>query len=307
MENERDILGLGCVAVDDLLYVPSFPIPDGKIRIDKHERQCGGLAATALVAAARLGSRCSFAGDLGQDELSSFVRTHLNEEGVDTSLLRAKEGVKPIHSIVIVDKTRLTRTVLYDLEGSQGPPNDWPPESAISLCKVLIVDHFGVEGMTRAARIARRSGVPVVADFESSKQPGFSELLELVDHLILSFEFAASLTGLTKVNAMIAALWSDDRSLVAITKGLEGCWFRSQDGGQTVQHQPSFSVPVLDTTGCGDVFHGAYASALTRPGSTQERIRFASAAAALKCTSCGGQLGIPRREAVETFLKEHGV
>src|SRR5215467_5330891 len=101
MTTSFDILGLGCVAVDDLLYIASYPPPDAKVAIRRHERQCGGLAATALVAASRLGSKCAYAGTLGEDQLSRFVLQRLREEGVDTTLVRQRADAKPIHSYIL--------------------------------------------------------------------------------------------------------------------------------------------------------------------------------------------------------------
>src|SRR5438874_6784677 len=115
-----DILGLGCVAIDDLLYVPSYPRPDTKMRIQRSERQCGGLTATALVAAARLGSKCAYAGTLGDDDLSQFVVDSLANEGIDVSQIRRQAGFRPIHSTVIVERKNQTRTIFFDLEGTLG-------------------------------------------------------------------------------------------------------------------------------------------------------------------------------------------
>src|SRR5262249_48809637 len=97
-----DIVGLGCAAVDDLLYVPAYPPADAKAQIQRRERQGGGLTATALVAAARLGARCAYAGVLGDDDLSQFVRANFEGEGVDVTWVRLRPGARPIHSIIIV-------------------------------------------------------------------------------------------------------------------------------------------------------------------------------------------------------------
>jgi sugar/nucleoside kinase (ribokinase family) len=88
-----DILGLGCATVDDLLYVDSYPPPDTKTRILRSERQCGGLTATALVAAARFGAKCAYAGQLGNDDQSTFVDRALRAEGIDT-LVHAAASLK---------------------------------------------------------------------------------------------------------------------------------------------------------------------------------------------------------------------
>jgi sugar/nucleoside kinase (ribokinase family) len=90
-----------------------------------------------------------------------------------------------------------------------------------------------------------------------------------------------------------------------ITWGVQGCWYIGADEPQAVRHQPAFPVQVMDTTGCGDVFHGVYAAGLAQGMALPERVRWASAAAALKATRPGGQLGIPIRAAVNDFLKEH--
>jgi sugar/nucleoside kinase (ribokinase family) len=299
-----DVLGLGCVAIDDLLYVPGYPVPDTKVQVRRRERQCGGLTATALVAASRLGSRCAYAGVLGDEPLSQFVMDHLQKEGVDTSYVRIREGARPIHSIIVVDESRLTRTILYDLEGVYGAEADWPEESVIRSTRVLYVDHFGIEGMIRAVRIARSAGIPVVADFERGEMPGFSDLMEPVDHLIVSQAFAQWLTGISNPAVAAAKLWHPGRAAVIVTQGECGCWCAA--GPSKTTHYPAFQVEAVDTTGCGDVFHGAYASALARGLDLPGRIRFASATAALKATHRGGQAGIPGREQVEPFLEKAG-
>jgi sugar/nucleoside kinase (ribokinase family) len=301
-----DVLGLGCVAVDDLLYVPAYPAPETKVRLRRRERQCGGLTGTALVAAARFGARCAFAGILGEDEESRFVIDCFQREGIDTTHLLRQPGARPIHSTIIVDETHQTRTILFDLAGSVGAAPDRPPEEVLRAARVLYVDHYGIEGMTRAARIARAAGIPVVADLERDEWPGFQGLLALVDHLIVGRAFAEKLTGAAEPAAAVQCLWQDDRRAVVVTCGAEGCWYRGNDFAQP-RHQPAFAVEVADTTGCGDVFHGAYAAALAWGANLEERIRFAAAAAALKATQRGGQAGIPRRAAVESFLRERGL
>ncbi len=301
-----DILGLGCVAIDDLLYVPAYPPADTKVQVQRRERQCGGLTGTALVAAARLGSKCVYAGTLGSNDLSQFVIDRLEQEGIEVAVNPRHPEARPIHSIVIVDESRKTRTILYDLHGVLGAQPDWPEPDVIRSARVLYVDHFGIEGMIRAAQIARAANLPVVADFENDQWPGFHELMALADHLIVSQEFAQRLTGESAAEAAARRLWRPNREAVVVTCGAEGSWFLSDDDPNAVRQQRAFSVNSVDTTGCGDVFHGAYASALARQLDIRERVRFASAAAALKATQRGGQAGIPTRALVEAFLKEHG-
>jgi sulfofructose kinase len=296
-----DILGLGCVAVDDLLYLERFPEPDTKVRLLGRERQCGGLTSNALVAAARLGARCAYAGTLGSDDSSQFVQQTLLREGIDLTHLRHEDGARPIRSTILVDQSRHTRTILFDLTGSLGAALDWPPEHVVSASRILYVDHYGLEGMIRAARLARAAGAAVVSDLERDEWPGFDELFALVDHVVTNRAFACKRTGCQDAGAAAQALWRDDRKAIVVTCGAEGCWALGE-GQAAAWHRPAFAVAVVDTTGCGDVFHGAYAAALARGLSLAERIRIASAAAALKATRRGAQLGCPTWREVEEFL-----
>jgi sugar/nucleoside kinase (ribokinase family) len=296
-----DVLGLGCVAVDDLLYVAAYPPADAKVQVRRRERQGGGLTGTALVAAARLGARCAYAGVLGEDEDSRFVRDNFIREGVSVEHIATRPGARPIRSTIIVDETRQTRTIFYDLAGTVGADLELPSEEVIRSARVLAVDHYGIEGILRAARIAGAAGIPVVADLERSDRPGFADLLARVDHLVVSRGFAERLTGAASPADATEKLWSADRQAVVITCGADGCWYRGA-GDAAARHQPAFAVAVVDTTGCGDVFHGAYAAALARGMQLEERVRFAAAAAALKATRHGGQAGIPTRAATEKFL-----
>jgi sugar/nucleoside kinase (ribokinase family) len=302
-EVSLDILGLGCVAVDDLLYLAAYPAADTKVPVRRRERQCGGLTATALVAASRLGASCAYAGVLGFDEASQFVVDTLQREQIDVRYLRRHPEARPIRSTILVDESCLTRTILFDLAGSVGADPDWPTEQVIRSARLLYVDHYGIEGMIRAATIAHTASIPVVADLERNEWPGFDRLLTLVDHLIVSHDFAVKLTGQSDPARVVDKLWTEGRQSVVVTRGPEGCWYRGRSVG--ISHHPAFAVEAVDSTGCGDVFHGAYAAALARGLELPQRIRFASAAAALKATRHGAQAGIPPLLALEQFLQQN--
>ena len=305
MDITYDVLGLGCVAVDDLLYVDAYPPPETKVQVRQRERQCGGLTATALVAAARLGARCAFAGVLGDDEESRFVIAALEADGVDTRHVVRRAEARPIRSMIVVAAAGHTRTIFYDLAGATGADPALPPAEVIRSARVLFVDHYGIEGMVRAARVARATDRAVVADLERSDWPGFGELLGLVDHLIVAEKFATKLTGLTEPATAVERLWTPDREVVVVTCGERGGYYRAAERAE-VRHFPAFAVQTVDTTGCGDVFHGAYAAALARGFGVEERLRFAAAAAAIKATQPGAQKGIPTRDAVDGFLRGAG-
>ena len=296
--NEQlDVLAMGCVAVDDFLYVPEYPLAETKIRVTRGQRRCGGLAGGALQAAARLGACVGYAATLGDDDLSRFVADHFQAEGISLTNLRRLPGVQPIHSTIIVDTTHHTRTVFFSLDGAQGAQEDWPPQAAIEASKVLFVDHYGIEGMIRAAKIARAAGIPVVADFERNEWPGFDELLALVDHLIVSEAFARKLTGEASPDRTCLRLHGGrPGTTVIVTCGSEGCWHSSEASAEAT-HYPAFLVDVKDSTGCGDVFHGAYAVGLAKGMSLPERVKFASVAAALKAANAD----FPTLTEVETF------
>jgi len=221
----------------------------------------------------------------------------------------------------VVDERRGTRNIFCDIPSVLGAAKNWPPEKVIRAARVVLVDFFGIAGMIRAARIARDAGIPVVGDFELEGGSSFLKLMRLVDHLILSQSVAEKVTG-EKTPALAAkALWTNERNVVAVTCGEKGCWFVAADvsrrtfpgrrAGQRrltsaatqAQHQPAFKVRAVDTTGCGDVFHGAYAAALARGMVVEDRFRFASAAAALKAAKAGAQQGIPTLRQVQKFLR----
>lgn len=303
MDYRWDILGLGCVTIDELLLVSSFPVPDTKMPINGIERHNGGQTATALVAAARLGSRCAYGGTLGYGELSDYAEAGLRAEGIDLSPATRREDASPVHAFIIVDAAGGTRTILYNILAHVGADENNPPAEVIQSARILFVDQHGMAGNIRAGKIARAAGMPIVADFEHDGFAGFDQMLPLVDHLIVNDDFAAALTGKSHPGEAAHALWTDERALVAVTCGVEGAWYVEDASGEP-RHQPAFPVKVVDTTGCGDVFHGAYASALARGLSAAERIEFAAAAAALKATQAGGQPGIPTRPRVEAFIAE---
>jgi sugar/nucleoside kinase (ribokinase family) len=301
-----DVLGLGAVAVDDLVYVDEYPPTESKVRVRHRERQCGGLTGTALVAAARLGVRCAYAGVLGEDELSRLVIDRLEEEGIDFSHRVQRPDARPAHSTIIVDESRKTRTVFASLNGAIGADSSLPEAEVIRAASVLLVDHHGLEGTLRAARIAREHGIPVVADFERDPGPPFAELLAVTGHLIISERFARQLAAdrQSAVADVVGTLWKRHGDTVVVTCGSRGCCYASEATGGAGVHFPAFPVDVVDTTGCGDVFHGAYCVGLAEGEELPARLALASATAALKATRRGGQAGIPCRRAVEEFLSQ---
>ena len=297
-----DVLGIGIVTVDDLIVLDAFPAPESKVPVRSRLRQGGGLAGTALVAAARLGARTRYAGTLGDDDLSEYVRENFRRERVEVEA-DPRHRRRPIHSTILVDAGTGSRTILFDRDPAPYEGADWPPAAMILRARVLFLDHEFVERGRRAAEIARDAGIPIVADFERDEAPGFDRLLPLVDHLIVGRAFADRLEGLADPARSSAALARRIGVVAVVTDGESGCWAATAGGVDSEPFQVSaFRVPVVDTTGCGDVFHGAYAAGLARGLDLRARLRLAAAAAALKAGKPGGQLGAPSLAEVEAFL-----
>ena len=298
-----DVLGLGCVAVDDLLYVNGYPPADSKTPVLRRERQGGGLTGTALVAAARFGTACQYAGCLGNDELSNFSRGRMCEEGIGLEHAKCDENVQPVHSVIVVDEGSHTRTIFFDADGAARAADDWPPDQVIRAARVLFVDFFGIPGM-----IPRRAHCPGGRNsdrgrFRTTARP--SRLCRVVcagEPSDPAAGFRAAGPAARTLTTFCAHFWSPERQAAVVTCGVEGCWYLGAGDPGPPRHQPAFPVTVVDTTGCGDVFHGVYAATLAQGFDLPTRIRWAAAAAALKATARGGQTGIPKRAAVEQFL-----
>ncbi len=298
---QYDLVGFGIAAVDDILELREFPKPGSKGRILSNNRCGGGLCTTALVAAARLGLRCYYAGILGRNDLSDFTRQVLSREGIAYSEAILHPEARPVHSVILVERSTGERTILYSYEGLTGQvPGEVPYELA-ARARALFVDHLAPECGRDICAFARERSIPTIADIEVVNSAGLHKLVEAVDHLIIPLRLAVALSGCSDPAAATRAV-HQGRPCTAVTDGARGCWFAGAQG--EVQHQSAFPVCTIDTTGCGDVFHGAYAAGLVSGLPLADRIRFASAAAALKATRLGGQAGIPNRPAVEAFLAE---
>jgi sugar/nucleoside kinase (ribokinase family) len=299
-----DVLGFGAVAVDDLVYLDGYPAPDSKMPVVEEQREGGGLAGTALVAAARLGARVAYAGILGDDELSRFTIEAFEREGVDCSLVRRQLGARPTHSTILVDRTTGHRTILHSSAGVVVPTPGSFSNEVICSCRVLFVDNTIATFALEATRIAQAQGIPVVADIERLPEPKVLALLAAVDHLIVGTEFGSKVTGEHEPAAMVRALRRPGQAACIVTAGAQGCWYATQESGDELHHVPACTVQVMDTTGCGDVFHGAYAASLARGEDVARAVAVATVAAGLKATQPGGRRGIPDRATVERYLAE---
>jgi sulfofructose kinase len=296
-----DVLGLGSVSIDEVLQVENWPAADTKVRVRSRESHLGGLTGRARAAAAKLGARCAYAGRLGTDEDSRAVAAALTAAGISVEHAASDPAYGVVRSTIIAALDRATRNVFSNPAPATGAHEGLPSEDVIRSARVMLVDHHGVAGAIRAAKIARDAGIPVVGDFERDDDPRFRELLALVDHLILSAQFAKRITRTETVDEALCALWDGSRAVVILTGGEKGCWF-CDPPGSVARHYPALPVEATDTTGCGDIFHGGYAAALAEGRSLPDRLALASAAAAFKASE--QRLGT--RGEVEALLASAG-
>lgn len=295
-----DLVGFGIAAVDDIVQLSRFPERDTKVPITRMERHGGGQTTTALITAARQGLRCVYGGLLGENDLSEFTRTTLHRESVEVSQTASHPEARPYYSIVLVDASTGERTLLYSSYGVRGPSPEDISEDLISSSRMLLVDQLGPAGTLCACRLATKWGTQIIADFERAGDDQLLQAVPLIDHLILPLRLARELTGCGEAPAAVTKLAENPRICTAVTDGSRGCWFITDGTG--VLHQPSLPVDVVDTTGCGDVFHGAYAAAILLDMPVPHAIRYAAAAAALKATHTGAQQGIPNRATILSSL-----
>jgi ribokinase len=225
-----------------------------------------------------------------------------DREGIETRFIRRVPGSSVITSIIVACPSTGTRMILAACdEAAVATPDDVPAE-VVRAARVLHVDNFQPEAACHAARLAREAGVPVVMDLEGLGK-GVDELLPLGTHVIVPAGFAQRRYGTDSPEDGARALMDEiapHGAVVAVTTGgAEGC-FAVWDGGEL--RQPAFRVPVVDTTGCGDVFHGAFAFGLSQGWELPRILPFAAATSALKCRMLGGRAGIPTHDKVRDFL-----
>ena len=299
-----DIVGFGIATLDVIVEVEKFPQSGGKVKILSRENHGGGQTATALVAASKLGASCWYGGAIGNNEISQQVRRILVGFGVHLPAVSPyPPEAEPICATVYLEKQTGERTIIWS-EFLTPPPIITPETREIALsAKCLFADQFRAEALIPLYRQARAKSIPIVGDFEALTSPDSENALALVDHPIFPAAFVRGRFGDEDIpTAVMRLLREHDRSAVVVTDGANGAWF-AEKGDRTVRHQPAFPIAVCDTTGCGDVFHGAYTAALTWGMPLPDRVRLAAAAAALKTTQKGGQAGAPTWSELERFIK----
>lgn len=293
------VIGLGQACLDYLGRLRFYPEEDDKCELIDLHIQCGGPASTSLVTLSRLGIKTSFLGSISDDTFGIEIIKGLKEEKVDSTYLKITPGYTSQFAFIAITESG-NRTIFWN-RGSvphlrAGDVNLGP----FSKARILHVDGLMIEAAQEAARQARSMGLKVVMD-AGTMRVGSKKLASLVDVLIASERFAGPLLGeLSLPEKALEALGQLGPKEVIITLGSKGSIGLSNE---EIIFQKAFPIVAVDTTGAGDVYHGAYIYGLLQGWDMQECMRFASATSAIKCREIGARKGIPYLEEIREFME----
>jgi sulfofructose kinase len=294
------VICLGLSALDQIWRVDHLLAGGSeKIRSVDHFTAGGGMAANAAVTAARLGAATSFWGRGGDDAAGNEMRMALSREGIDVTNFRLFTGGRSSVSGIIVDKAGERQIVNF--RGSFPAETSWLPLDEIAGASAVLADPRWPEGAAALFERARSLGIPTVMDADVADTEVFERLLPLTDHALFSEPALADFAGSASDEALTGVRRLGCR-VVAVTRGSDGVsWCEAGE----LRRRAAFAVDTVDTTGAGDVFHGAYMFAIGGGLDVPDAISFASAAAALKCMCAGGRAGIPSFGDCLAFLRTH--
>ena len=283
-----EVVGVGINATDTIIRLPHFPALDSKVELIGAERKAGGQTASAIVACQRWGLRTRYIGKIGDDDAGKFQVNEMAREGVDAHWLVAP-GCLSQSAFILVDEKSGERTVLWKRDPAIAiQPADLRCEW-IEGARVLLVDGHDTSAAALAAQWAREKGSLVVGDFDN-RYAGVEALLAHTDFAITSKDFPERLTGEKNLLKSLPMIHAEFKCrLMGATIGRRGVivW-----GGIKFRLCPGYRVRAVDTTGAGDIFHGAFAYSLVRQWSAEQTLEFSCAAAALNCESQGARGGI---------------
>ena len=293
-----DIVGIGTPCFDFIVRVRELPKGNDSMRMQDYTYQGGGIAATALVAASRLGAKTGLVGITGSDNYGRFIIDDFIYNGVDTSHIKIQpDGVSPFSVVVSEDKSQ-GRNIMYN-------PGTIPRLTVDDLDKEYITSgkflhlEWATPVSRQAAVWAREKGVKVVMDV-TSYYPEVEDMTPLIDVFVASENYynKAFNTGTFEENCR--KIREKGPEIVVFTFGGKGCVGLGNEGYFEI---PAFKVNVADTTGAGDVYHGAFIYGLLQGWNASDTARFASAVSAVKCTRMGGRAGIPDLKTVREFIE----
>ena len=297
------VLCIGIPVRDLTFRVSGVPGRGSKENATHFDEICGGNALNAAIAIARLGGRVSLCGPMGDArEMSTrFIFEKLAHEGIETEHLVHMPGLVTPISAVMVDPSG-ERTIVTFRDPELWKVHLPPIETLLDDCAAILTESRCAEFCTDLCAEATRRGIPVVVDVDRamSLREG---LLTASSHLVFSSEPLQETADVSDDGQALNKIAKLTPSFLAGTRGPRGTIWLNEQG--ELEETPAFPVHTVDTLGAGDVFHGAFALALTEKQELRQALRFASAAAALKCTRFGGPFAAPQRTEVEAFLGQH--
>jgi len=297
------ILCAGIIVLDEVFRVDRFPPPDGKVMAQEFFVVNGGCAANAAVAIARLGARVALAGPLGgpagEDPNGDRVLAALVREGIDCAGCQRIAGIATALSAIFIDARGERMIVTYrDPQLDAATPSD--ADALVASPDAILADNRFPDFVRPICAAARRRGLTVVLDADRPTEVA-DELFRIATHVVFSSECLRATTGLDDLGAALGVIAGTTPAFLAVTNGPHDVLWRD---GEELRNTPVFAIDAIDTLGAGDVFHGAFTLALAEGRDIATAIRFAAAAAGLKCARLGGSMGAPHRGEVEALLAE---
>ncbi len=296
------ILCIGIPVRDLTFRVSGVPGRGSKENATHLDEICGGNALNAAIGIVRLGGRASICGPMGdvRETSSRFIFEKLAHEGIETNHLVHMPGlVTPISAVMVDPSGERTIVTFRDPELWKVQLPD--TETLLDDCAAILTESRCAEFCTDLCAEAQRRGIPVIVDVDRamSLREG---LLNASSHLVFSSEPLQETADVADDAQALKKIAKLTPSFLAGTRGARGTIWLDEHGA--IQETPAFPVHTVDTLGAGDVFHGAFALAITEGQELREALRFASAAAALKCTRFGGAFAAPQRIEVEELLRQ---
>ena len=304
MRKWPEVVGIGSTVYDTLMVVPAYPTEDTKMEGLETKVQGGGPCATALVAARKLGVSAAYLGTIGDDPFGKFMMEDLESWGVETQDVRRVPDCVSFHAVVLLNQETKSRTCVWSRGTVPQPTIDDIDEEVLRNAKVLHLDGHMLNAAIASAKKCRELGVKVSHD-AGGTYPGVENLMPYVDWLIPSEEFALKMTGAATAEEAAQKLYDTYHpELVALTQGVRGGILLDEKG---MRRYESYPVDVKDSNGCGDTFHGAFVAAKIHGLDNDAACKYASAAAAVKCTRLGARYAMATDEECRAFLAERGV
>jgi sulfofructose kinase len=286
---EFDVVGVGLNATDTLLLLAHFPAYAGKVPFTQEILSPGGQVASAMVTCAKLGLRVKYIGTVGDDERGRIQMDSLRNTGINLDDVQVRVGCPNQTAYILIDQSTGERTVLWKRPDClRLDPSEITVEQ-ITSARLLHIDAHDTPAVGKAAQIARAHGIPVTVDVDTIYH-GFDEVLPYVDYLVASSEFPVQWTNERDPFRALERLQKEyGMRVAAMTLGAHGALARAD--GQFV-YSPAFIVTCVDTTGAGDVFHGAFCYAVLQKLPMREALDLSNAMAALNCTAIGARGGV---------------